>query len=156
MNFKKIALVFAGIVLAAALWLRWWLQPERQIPRAQARLLSAIERRDFDTFSALIAPAYRDRWEHDKAVVVARSREVFGQFATLTIMREARGLRSVSGAWLLSEKITVSGIGGPLAMTARDTVNGLRAPFVMEWRQRSAKPWDWELHSVANPELEIP
>jgi len=40
-------------------------------------------------------------------------------------------------------------------MAARDTVNGLRAPFVMEWRQRSAKPWDWELHSVENPQLDL-
>ena len=143
-------------MLAAALWLRWWLQPERQIPRAQARLLSALEKRDFDAMVAMIAPAYRDRWQHDKAEVIAQSREVFGQFVTLTITREPRGLRSGAGAWLLSEKITFSGIGGPLAIAARDTVNGLRTPFVMEWRKRSAKPWDWELHSVANPELDLP
>lgn len=143
-------------MLVAALWLRWWLQPERQIPRAQARLLSAIERRDFDAMSAIIAPTYRDRWQHDKATVIGQSREVFGQFVTLTITRETRGLRAGSGGWMLSEKIMVNGIGGPLAMAARDTVNGLRAPFVMEWRQRGAKPWDWELHSVANPELDLP
>jgi len=155
MNFKRIALLLAGIALVAALWLRWWLQPERQIPRAQARLLSTIERRDFDAMSAMIAPAYRDRWQHDKTEVIAQSREVFGQFITLTITRETRGIRAGSGAWFLSEKITFSGIGGPLAMAARDTVNGLRAPFVMEWRQRSAKPWDWELHSVENPQLDL-
>ena len=143
-------------MFAAALWVRWWLQPERQIPRVQARLLSAVAKRDFDAMAAMIAPAYRDRWHHDKADVTAQSRDVFGQFVTLTITREPRGLRSSAGAWLLSEKITFSGIGGPLAMAARDTVNGLRAPFVMEWRKSGSRSWDWELHSVANPELELP
>lgn len=41
-------------------------------------------------------------------------------------------------------------------MAARDTVNGLREPFVTEWRQRSKKPWDWELMSIVNSELELP
>ncbi len=153
---KKTALLLGAILLGAALWLRWWLQPERQVPRAQARLLSAIERRDFEAMSAMLAGDYRDRWQQDKATVLSRSREVFGQFATLTIEHEMRGLRAESSRWFLTEKIRLKGLGAPLAMFARDTVNGLREPFVMEWHQRSGKPWDWELKSVAQPELELP
>ncbi len=153
---KKTALLLAGILLLAALWLCWWLRAERQIPRAQARLLSAIERRDFDAMAGLIAADYGDRWQQDRATVIAQCREVFTQFVTLTIRREARGLRVESGSAFLSEKITLAGIGGPFAMAARDTVNGLRAPFVTEWRRRSWKPWDWELKSVAHPDLELP
>ncbi len=106
--------------------------------------------------SALLAADYRDRWEQDKATAIERSREVFGQFAMLTAERESRGLRRESGAWFLTEKITLKGIGGPLAMAARDAVNALREPFVMEWRRCSGKPWDWELKSVTQPELELP
>ena len=106
--------------------------------------------------AGLIAADYRDRWQQDRATVVAQSREVFTQFATLTIRREPRGLRAESGRAFLSEKITLRGIGGPLAMAARDAVNSLHAPFVMEWRRRSGKPWDWELKSVQHPELELP
>ena len=40
-----------------------------------------------------------------------------------------------------------------LAMAARDAVSALHEPFVMEWRKRSWKPWDWELQSAAQPEL---
>jgi len=40
-------------------------------------------------------------------------------------------------------------------MAARDEVNALREPFVMEWRRRG-KPWEWELKSVTQPELELP
>ena len=142
--------------LLTALWLRWWCQPERQIPRAQARLLSSVEKRDFDAMAAMLAADYRDRWQQDRATVIGRSREVFGQFVMLTIGREPRGLRDESGSWFLAENVTLSGLGGPLAMAAQDSVNALRAPFVMEWRQRSWKPWDWELKSVAQPELELP
>ena len=148
--------MFAAVLLLAALWMRSWLQPERQIPRAQARFLSAIEGRDFDAMAALLAPDYRDRWRHDKATVVARCREVFGQFATLTIEREKRGLRADGDRWLLSEKIRLKGLGGQYAMAAREAVNALREPFVTEWRRRSWKPWDWELKSVAQPEIEVP
>ena len=38
--------------------------------------------------AALLATDYRDRWRHDRATVVERSREVFGQFAMLTVERE--------------------------------------------------------------------
>ena len=105
---------------------------------------------------ALLAADYRDRWQQDKAGVIERSREVFGQFAMLTVERESRGLRVESGGFFLTEKITFKGLGGPVAMAARDAVNALRDPFVMEWRRRSGKPWDWELKSVAQPELELP
>ena len=156
MNLKKAALLLVGILLFAALWLRSWLQPERQIPRAQARLLSAIAKRDFDAMAGMLAADYRDRWQHDRATVIARSREVFGQFVTLTIDREPAGLRADSGSWFLAEKLRITGLGGPLAMAARETVNGLREPFVMEWRRRSWKPWDWELKSAAQPGIELP
>ena len=148
--------MLVGILFLGALWLRSWLLPERQIPRAQARLLSAIEGRDFDAMAGMLANDYRDRWQQGRATVVARSREVFGQFATLTIEREQSALRAESGSWFLSEKLRLKGLGGPLAMAARETLNGLHQPFVMEWRRRGWKPWDWELKSVAQPEVELP
>ena len=156
MNLKKTALLLGGVSLLAALWLRWWLRPERQIPRAQARLLSHIAKRDFDAMAGMLAADYRDRWQHDKAAVIGRSREVFSQFLTLTIGRESRGLHAGPGSWFLEEKVTLKGIGSPLAMAARDTLNAFHQPFFTEWRQRSWKPWDWELKSVAQPELEPP
>lgn len=150
------AMLLGGVLLLAAIWLRWWCKPERQIPRAQARLLSAIEKRDFTTLAGMLADDYADRWGQNKAKVIERSREVFGQFAMLTVEHEARGLRGDLGAWFLAEKVTLKGLGAPLAMAAREAVNALREPFVTEWRKRGWKPWDWELKSVAQPELELP
>lgn len=103
----------------------------------------------------LLSHDYRDRWGHDKAIVLSRCREVFRQFALLDIEREDRGLVFAGGAWVLSEKIRIKGLGAPLALHVRDEVNGLVSPFAMTWRKRGWKPWEWELANVVHPELKI-
>ena len=149
-------MLVAGLLLFAAAWLRWWTQPERQVPRAQARLTAAVESRDFAELTRMIADDYRDQWQQDKPIVIERCRQVFGQFAMLDIEREPRELQARDGHWALSERVSLKGLGGPLAMMARDEVNALREPFTMLWHRRSWKPWDWELKSVEHPALELP
>jgi hypothetical protein len=156
MDRKKAALLAAGTSLVAAAWLHWWMQPERQIRRAQSKLTAALERRNFEDMSRMLADDYRDRWRQDKPIVLDRCRQVFGQFAILTIERDFRGLQMRDGQWALSEKIRLKGLGGPIAMVARDEVNALQAPFITIWHQRSWKPWDWELTSVEQPDLDLP
>ena len=124
--------------------------------RAQGRLISAVEKRNFEAMAGLLSEDYSDRWQHDKAIVLRDSREVFGQFAMLTIERAEHGLEMKDDRWVLREKITLKGLGGPIAMFARDEVNALREPFAMTWRRRSWKPWDWEMVSVNHPALELP
>ena len=156
MNLKNIALGAGGLFAAGFLWLCWWVQPGRQVRRAQARLFSTVEKRNFDAMSLLMAEDYRDRWQQDKAIVLRGCREVFGQFITLTIDRADSQLEGKGDSWLLREKLTIKGLGGPLAMVARNEVNGLREPFAMTWRRRSWKPWDWELSALDHPTLELP
>lgn len=136
------------------LWL-WWCQPERQIPRAQRRLLSAVESRDFGAMAVLLADDYRDRWGHDKAIVLRDVQEVFGQFVLLTIEQRESTLALLADGWAVQEKIIIKGLGGALAIYARDRVNALREPFYMTWRRRGWKPWDWELTSVEQRELQL-
>lgn len=81
---------------------------------------------------------------------------VFGEFATLAVERERAGISAGEAGWILTEKVTVRGIGGPLAMAVRDEVNALREPFAMTWRRRGAMPWDWELVCVDHPALDLP
>lgn len=156
MNFRKIALSFVALLVVVAVWSRWWLKPERQVRRAQGRLIYAVEARNFEAMASLLAEDYRDRWQHDKAIVLRECREVFGQFAMLTIDRADFGIEMKDDRWVLREKVTLKGLGGPVAMYARDEVNALREPFAMTWRRRSWKPWDWELISVDHPALELP
>ena len=94
-------------LLLAGLLLHWWSRPERQIPRAQARLLSAVEKRDFDALAAMIAADYCDRWRQDRAEVVRRSREVFGQFRIDADRHASAGNHHIRRTMALQE-----GIGG--------------------------------------------
>ncbi|MEQ1842152.1 MAG: hypothetical protein ABL994_17230 [Verrucomicrobiales bacterium] len=156
MNLKNIALWLGGLFAVAFVWLYWWIRPERQVRRAQGRLFTTVEKRNFEAMSLLIAEDYRDRWQQDKAIVLRGSREVFGQFMMLTIDRADSQAEVRGDSWVLREKVTLKGFGGPLAMHARDEVNKLREPFAMTWRRRSWKPWDWELIAVEHPMLELP
>lgn len=103
----------------------------------------------------MLADDYRDRWQHDKTIVVSRSREVFSHFGILNIESEDAGLSAQGAVWLLSQKIRINGIGSPFANHAQDRINSLKSPCTMHWRKRGWKPWDWELIEVAHPELEL-
>ena len=53
--FRKFG-VWLGLLLAiAGLALWWWLQPERQVRRAEKRLVEALESRDFAAFERMLA-----------------------------------------------------------------------------------------------------
>jgi hypothetical protein len=150
---KRNWIIAAVVTLALGWWLYHWCQPERQVRRAQARLLSAAESGDFDSLALLIADDYRDGWGHDKAFVLRASRQVFPQFVLLSIEQEG-GVPEPAGAqWILREKLTMEGMGSPIATMVRDRVNRLREPFTSTWRKRGWKPWDWELTSLEQPEI---
>lgn len=120
-------------------------------------MLDALESRNRESFASMLADDYRDRWEHDKAIVVRRCGMIFEHFMTLDIEGENRGAEETAGgAWLVRQKITVTGMGSPIGIAARDRVNALTQPFSMKWRKRGWKPWDWELTSVDQPELQVP
>jgi len=153
---KQVARLVGIGVLALAIWLIWWSRPERQVRRAQGRLLSALESRDYPAFGRLMAEDYRDAWEHDKAIVLRRCPEVFDQFILLDVDGEIVAANPQGADWVVQQKIVVKGIGGALGMYARDEVNRLTKPFTMRWRKRDWKPWSWELTRVEQPELRIP
>jgi hypothetical protein len=156
MDFRKIASLAGAAVVVCGIWLSWWIQPARQVRRAQGRLLSTLEKRKFDSMAALIADAYSDRWQQDKAFVLRECRTVFSQFLFLTVEQAGTVAEPGAGTWIVRDRITLKGVGGPLAMLARDEVNALPGPFAMTWRRRGWTPWDWELISVDHPNLTLP
>ena len=106
--------------------------------------------------SDLIGSDYRDRWNHDRTNLIERMREV---------MRYLRGMRIVTGepaikidnrnaVWM--GKITIEGDTGEAMALIKERINSLGAPFELQWRRDSAKPWDWKLVGVSNPELQLP
>jgi hypothetical protein len=67
MDFKRLALFSGAALVALALWLAWFCQPERQVRRHTAVLLKAVERRNWEKVKNLMADGYGDRWQYDKA-----------------------------------------------------------------------------------------
>lgn len=144
-------LIVAIVVLGLSIWLYRWCQPERQVRRAQARLLAAAESGDFDSMAELIAEDYRDAWGHDKTFVLQASKRIFPHFLLLDFERDDRGLEEAGSQWVLREKLTMKAMGGPPMVISR--VNRLTAPFTMTWRKNGWQPWAWELTSLEHPEL---
>ncbi len=152
--FRKIG-VWLGLLLAiAGLALWWWLQPERQVRRAEKRLVEALESRDFAALERMLAEDYSDRWGQNKAIVISRLSDVLRQFLFLTVVHEEKALEFSGGGWVLSAKIELKGTGGALAMHAKDELNRLKRPFAITWRNNGG-PTKWVIATVAQPELDF-
>ena len=131
-------------------------QPERQVRRHNAKLLDAVESKDWKELAELMSDQYSDRWGHDKATVIERSRLVFQQFFVMEITTtEEPEVEEANGQGFVRAHIKLAGNGGPLAQLAIQRADALKQPFTFEWRQASWKPWHWVLVRVDQPELEI-
>jgi hypothetical protein len=150
-HFLNAAIVLVAVVIGA-LWL--W-QPARQVRRHNEKLLDAVESKDWKELSELMADDYSDRWGHDKATVIERSRMVFAQFLVMELAATEPEVEEANGQGTVRARLALTGRGGPLAELAIQKASALQQPFVFEWRQASWKPWDWVLVKVDQPELEI-
>jgi hypothetical protein len=146
-----------GAILLVALIITglWLWQPARQVRRHNENLFAAVESKDWKELSKLMAADYSDRWGHDKATIIERSRMVFAQFIAMEVKAIDPEVEEANGQGTVRARVTLSGSGGPLAELAIQKAAALKQPFVFEWRQASWKPWDWVLVRVDQPELEL-
>lgn len=115
--------------------------------------MASLEGGNYDTFGRLLADDYRDRWGHDKAFVVGQCRDIFRQFLSLEIQQADQAIELKDDGAILREKLHLVGKGVALAELVQEKANALREPFTFVWR-KGAKPWEWTLVSVDQPELE--
>jgi hypothetical protein len=155
-NRKKSVVCAAAALIAAAFFCFSLWQPERQLRLHQAHLLRAVEKRDWERFAAFFADDYSDRWGHDKANVIERTREVFRQFLFVKVRHRVVTIDRTGDGARIGAQIAIEGSGGPVAQYAQERVAALSEPFVFRWVKRSSKPWDWQLREVDQPEIEIP
>lgn len=151
--FRKYAPVAGAALVALALFLLWLWQPERQVRLHTSHFLKKVERRNWEAAGKMMADDYRDRWEHDKEEALAGARGAFRQFMFVTVENRTDSAEIAPDSGTTRTVVKISGSGGPLAQMVMDRVNTLRNPFVFSWRHASWKPWDWELTSVDQPEL---
>ena len=145
-----------SVALLAALFLLWLWRPERQVRYHTENLLHAIEHKSWSRVGDFIADDYQDQWSNDRARLLERMREVFRylrgpKIQAGDVTAAAEGPR---GYW--TAKIKIDGEPNEVMDAVKEQVNPLSTPFELEWRRLSAKPWDWKLVRVSNPNLQLP
>ena len=149
---------YAGAVLtlAAAAYLFQLWQPERQVKLHSLHLVHALEERDWDATAGFLDPDYRDQWGHDRTQVLERLRAVMHYARNLRLRANPSWveLSADQGEW--HARITVEGDEGEVNTMIEQHVNAVAEPFVLQWRRRSWKPWDWKLVRVSNSEFQLP
>jgi hypothetical protein len=156
MNLKKTSAIAGIALVACALWCLWLWQPERQVLKHNASLIRAFEKRDWNKVERLVDEKFSDRWGHDRERVIRESREILRQFFAIEIAQEDQGVVVPGETGRVEARIRIKGSGSPIAQLAMQTVNSVQTPFRFEWRRKSWKPWDWQLVSVDNPQLDLP
>lgn len=149
---------YAGLLLAVVLGLylfRLW-QPQRQVELHSTHLLRSLEQKDWARLSASVDEGYADRWGHDRALLLARLREVLRYARNLRIESQVEAVRAEPGEGTWSARITVDAEPNELTAFIKERVNALDAPFELHWRRNSGKPWDWKLTRVSHAALELP
>jgi hypothetical protein len=154
-RFRDSFYVGLGLAIVLGVYLIWLWQPERQVARHTATLLHEIEARDWSGVATLLASDYSDQWGEDNALVLSRLREVFRYVGDGRIVAVDPIITTQPRAGTWRATILIEGEGEVLELI-KQRVNSLHSPFQLEWRQRTAKPWDWQLVRVTNPDFEIP
>ena len=152
---QKLIFACLGVVVAAAIFFHWLWTPERQARVHTADFLKAVEKRNWDTVTDLVAENYSDRWGHDKKNFIKDGRQIFQSFFLLTITSSLTSPLITGAEVQISSSLKISGQGGPLAALIVSQVNQLKSPFVFVWARRTWKPWGWELVSIDHSEVEF-
>ncbi len=149
---------YAGLlftVIAGIYLIRLW-QPERQVELHALHLLEAIGERDWGAVAEFIDPEYRDQWQHDRLLLLARLRLVGGYTRDLRLDPHEPLVIETDGGPEWRARITARGDEGEMIALIKQHLNLIDDPFRLQWRQRSWKPWDWKLVHASNEALVLP
>lgn len=141
--------------LLLALLLVWHWRAERQVRLHSEHFLRAVESHAWDKVSAAVAADYRDQWANDRALFLEQLPAAMRFFRGVKFEAESARMTTSEdrGAW--SAKIRLHG-GDESAAPLLERVNASRTPFELQWRRQSARPWDWQLVRIENPDLVFP
>jgi hypothetical protein len=144
-----------ALVLATVAWLVVLWQPARQVRLHTETLLERVSARDWPAVEAMMAPDYSDAWGHDRAALVDDARTILSHFFALHVVAlEPPAVTLGDETAEASARLGVFGSGTGVAQAVIEEVQALREPFILGWRKVGPWPWDWELVSLAQREIE--
>lgn len=150
-----VRLVLPALLLAIVTWLAILWQPARQVRLHTDTLLNRISARDWPAVEAMMASDYSDPWGHDRAAFLDEARTLFSHFFALHVVTlETPAVTMGDDTAEVSVRLGVFGTGTGIAQAVIEEAQALREPFVLRWSKSGGWPWDWELTSITQPEIE--
>lgn len=153
MTKQRLLIISVLLLLMGTGWIVRFLffqSPEEQLQRAQTKLLTAVEHRDWKTIRALIADEYMDDFGLDRDTALKTAQDLLSGYFSLTLKTETTYLRGTNQIGMAKLKIKIEGTGTPVTQMVTDRVNATKEPWVFHWLKKGRWPWNWKLVQVQN------
>jgi len=156
MNLRLTIRSLLTLVLIVALWFAWWVfgrSPEAQMRAAQAKLVQAVEERDWDEVKEFLATNYTDAYGHTRESAIQDAKKYLGGFFTLTLKTDQTTVRAAKGQGMVSMMIRLEGNGAGYSQFVLGHVNQLTEPWIFHWSNPGPWPWDWQVNLIHNDQV---
>jgi len=147
-------LAVAGIVVLTVWQIRRW-APARYVPARFETLVGRVEANRWWMAGWLVADDYTDRWGFDKKTLLDSGQSVFRHFRWIEMGRRDESWSFTSDTATVTVTLDLRGEGTQLAIIAKDAASEATAPFVFSWRKTGPMPWQWQLASMDQPQLNL-
>ncbi len=156
MNLRLIIRVSVALILIAGLWFAWWAfgrSPEAQVRAAQAKLIKAVEDRDWEEVADFFAPSYTDAYSHTRESAIVDGKKYLSGFFTLDIKTEQMTIQAAKDQGMVKTMLKLEGNGIGYSQLVLGHVNQLTEPWVFHWNKAGAWPWDWQVNMIHNDQV---
>lgn len=153
MNRRRITILIALLLILCAGWAVRFLffqSPAEQLGRAQAKLVHAVEKRDWKTIRSMLADEYMDDFGHDRETALQTGQEILAGYFSLTLKTETTFQKGTNEIGLVKLKMKIEGTGTPISQMVTDRVNRTKEPWVFHWLKKGRWPWEWKLVQLQN------
>ena len=145
-----------ALLLIMGLWLAWWIfarSPEAQVRAAQAKLIEAVEKRDWSKLERLMAPNYADAFGHNRETALQDGRKYLSGFFTLILKTDQITIRAAKGQGIVTMVIRLEGNGIGYSQLISGHVNQFTEPWAFHWSNTGGWPWEWQVNMIHHDEL---
>jgi hypothetical protein len=153
MNLRRITLVAALLLVIIAGWsvrFLFFQPPAEQLGRVQAKLLHAVEKRDWKTLRFMLADEYMDDFGHDRETALQTAEEILSGYFSLTLKTKTTYQKGTDDVGMVKQKIQIEGTGTPVSQMVTTRVNATTEPWVFHWLKKGRWPWNWKLVQLQN------